>query len=181
MRLPLVLLLIAGSSAAQQAAEPDNFFHEYAALSDDQIQSIRSGRPLAKVLPSRTPDEVFVFGSVYVESTPERYLKLALDVDALRKLPSYLAISKFSDPPKLSDLDDFSLDEEDIKELKNCRAGHCEIQLPAEMMDTFRQSVNWSAPDRADQANRLARQMALEALSRYMQGGNAALGTYRDK
>src|SRR5262245_22586806 len=150
MLLPLVLLLIgaASNAAAGQAAEPDNFFHEYAGLSDGQIQSIRSGKPLAKVLPSRTPDEVFVFGSVYVESTPERYLKLALDVDALRKLPSYLAIRKFSDPPKLSDLDDFTLDEEDIKELKNCRAGHCEIQLPAELMDTFQQSVNWSAPDR---------------------------------
>ena len=38
---------------------------------------------------------------------------------ALRKLPTYLAIRKFSDPPQLSDLDGFSLEEEDIKQLKN--------------------------------------------------------------
>lgn len=182
MLFPLLLLLIGtGSGATEQASEPNKFFHEYAGLNDDQVQAIRSGKSLAKVLPSRTPDEVFVFGSVYVESTPERYLKLALDVDALRKLPTYLAIRKFSDRPRLSDLDGFTLDEEDVKELKNCKAGHCEVQLPAELMETFQQSVNWSAPDRADQANRLARQMALEALLRYMQGGNAALGTYRDK
>jgi len=37
---------------------------------------------------SRTPNEVFVFGSVYVQSTPEKYLKLASDIDALRKLPA---------------------------------------------------------------------------------------------
>jgi hypothetical protein len=48
-------------------------------------------------------------------------------------------------------------------------------------MEEFQKSVNWSAPDIADQANRLARQMALEALLQYEQGGNAALGTYRDK
>jgi hypothetical protein len=36
-------------------------------------------KAVAKVVESRTPDEVFVFGSVYVQSTPEKYLKLASD------------------------------------------------------------------------------------------------------
>src|SRR5215471_965822 len=109
MLLPLALLLIGvGPGAVQQASEPDRFFHDYAGLSDDQIQSIRNGKPLAKVLPSRTPDEVFVFGSVYVESAPESYLKMALDIDALRKLPTYLAVRRFSDPPQISDLEGFT-------------------------------------------------------------------------
>src|SRR5215467_3374804 len=177
MLLPLALLLMGpGLGATQPASEPDKFFHEYVGLSDDQIQSIRSGKALAQVLPSRTPDEVFVFGAVYVESTPERYLKMALDVDALRKLPTYLAVRRFSDPPQISDLEGFTLEEEDIKELKNCKAGRCEIQLPAEAMETFQQSVNWSAADSAAQVNRLGQQMALEALLRYIQGGNTALG-----
>src|SRR4029077_8966435 len=42
-------------------------------------------------------------------------------------------------------------------------------------------SVDWSAPDAAGQANHLAQQMALKALLDYQQGGNIALGTYRDK
>jgi hypothetical protein len=130
---------------------------------------------------SRTPDEVFVFGSVYVHSTPEKYLKLAADIDAFRKLPSYLAIRKFSDPPQLSDLDGFTLEADDIKQLRNCEPGKCDVQLPTEAMDASRQSVNWSAPDVANQANQLAQKMALEVIQRYTQGGNAALGTYMDK
>lgn len=182
MILPLTLFLIGATSVAiAQDTEPYKFFHEYVGLTDDQIQAVRSGKAIAKVMHSRTPDEVFVFGTVYVESTPERYLKLASDVDSLRKLPGYLAIRKFSDPPRMSDLDGFTLEDEDIKELKNCKAGHCEIQLPAEAIETFQRSVNWSAPDRADQVNHLAQQMTLECLLRYLQGGNAALGTYRDK
>jgi hypothetical protein len=118
---------------------------------------------------------------VYVKSTPERYLTLASDIEALRKLPTYLAIRKFSDPPQLTDLAGFTLDEEDFKQLKNCKAGHCEVQLPTEAMEEFQRSVNWSAPDAADQANHLAQQMALRAVQNYQQGGNAALGTYRDK
>jgi hypothetical protein len=48
-------------------------------------------------------------------------------------------------------------------------------------MDDFQRSVNWSAPDRAAQANRLAQQLALRLVLEYQRGGNPALGTYRDK
>ena len=168
-------------AAGDQPAELSNFFHEYIGLNEDQISAIRNGRAVAKVLDSRTPDEVFVFGSVYVDSSPEHYLQFASDLDALRKLPNYLALKKFSDPPQLSDLEGFTLEPDDIKELKACDTGRCEVQLPTEAMDAFKRLVDWSAPDVVAQVNRLAQTMALEALLRYKQGGNAALGTYRDK
>jgi hypothetical protein len=179
----LCLLSLAKGSlhATDQPAEPNKFFREYVGLSDDQIKQIRSGKAIAKIIESRTPDEVFVFGSVYIKAAPEQYLKFALDLDSLRKLPSYLAIQKFSDPPQLADLDGFTLEAEDIKKLKDCKPEHCEVQLPAETMEAFQQSVNWSAPDVAGQVNHLGQQMALEALQKYIQGGNSALGTYRDK
>jgi hypothetical protein len=177
--LSLSLAQLPASNA--QNVEPFKFFRDYVGLKEDQIAAIRNGKAVAKVMESRTPDEVFVFGSVYVQSTPDKYLKFASDIDALRKLPSYLAIRKFSDPPQLSDLDGFTLETDDIKQLKNCEPGKCDVQLPTEAMDTFKHSVNWSAPDAANQVNRLAQQMALEAIQRYTQGGNAALGTYMDK
>jgi hypothetical protein len=182
--ITLLLPLLFGSvglCAPDQGVEPDEFFRQYVGLDDDQIQAIRHGKALAKVLDSRTPDEVFVFGTAYINATPESYLTFASDIDALRKLPNFLAIRKFSDPPQLSDLEGFTLEEEDVKQLKNCKPGQCEIQLPAESMEEFQKAVNWSAPDAADQVNRAAQRMALEALVRYEQGGNAALGTYRDK
>jgi hypothetical protein len=180
---PVLFLLCCVHLPASNAQniEPFKFFRDYVGLQEDQIAAIRSGKAFAKVVESRTPDEVFVFGSVYVQSTPDKYLQLAADTDALRKLPSYLAIRKFSNPPQLSDLDDFTLEPDDIKQLKNCEPGKCDVQLPVEAMEAFQQSVNWSAPDAANQLNRLARKMALEALERYTQGGNAALGTYMDK
>ncbi len=181
--LALLLSPVIGSGipSPDKPAEPDKFFREFIGLSDDQIKEIRAGKAIAKILDSPTADQVFVFGSVYINSTPERYLEFASDIDALRKLPSYIAIRKFSDPPHLSDLTEFTMDEEDFKQLKNCKPSHCEVQLPTEAMEEFQRSVNWTAPDANDQANRLAQQMALQALLNYEQGGNAALGTYRDK
>jgi len=176
-----VLALTCCAGAKGQESEPFKFFREYTGLNDGQISAIRNGKAVAKILDSRTPDEVFVFGAVYIESTPEKYLKLASDIEALRKLPSYLAIKKFSDPPQLSDLEGFTLEADDIKHLKNCEPGKCEVQLPSEAMDSFKQSVDWSAPDVANLVNRTAQQMALDAVLKYIQGGNAALGIYRDK
>ncbi len=84
----VVLLLFTGVIAAETPDEPYKFFREFAGLNEDQIAAIRSGKAIAKVVDSRTPDEVFVFGAVYIEATPESYLTLASDVDALRKLPN---------------------------------------------------------------------------------------------
>jgi hypothetical protein len=181
LALLLSPLIGSGIPSTDKAVEPDKFFHEFVGLNDGQIREIREGKALAKVLDSPTADQVFVFGAVYINSTPERYLAFASDIDALRKLPSYIAIRKFSDPPQLSDLAGFTMDEQDFKQLKNCKPGHCEVQLPTEAMEEFQRSMKWSAPDANDQANRLAQQMALQALLNYEQGGNAALGTYRDK
>jgi hypothetical protein len=179
--IAVLLLLMAPVIEAQGTDEPYRFFREFVGLSEDQIEAIRSGKSVAKVIDSRTPDEVFLFGSVYVEASPEKYLELASDVEALRKLPGYLAIQRLSDPPQLSDLEGFALERQDIDELKNCKVGHCEVQLPTEAMEGFKQSIDWSAPDIADRVNHLARQMALQALLNYMNGGNTALGVYRDK
>jgi hypothetical protein len=179
--LLLVLLGAAGIRAGAQDREPDKFFRQYIGLNDGQIEAIRGGKAVAKVLESRTPNEVFIFGAVYIDAAPESYLKLAGDIAELRKLPGYLAIHRFSNPPQLSDLEGFTVGSSEVKDLKNCKPGDCDFQLPAEAMEEFQRSVNWAAPDAADQASRLARQMTLQALERYIQGGNAALGVYRDK
>ena len=172
---------IAQSATGEPAAKVEKFFREFVGLTDDQIRDVRGGRAIAKVLESRTPDEVFVFGAVYINSAPERYLSLAADTDALRKLPNFIALGEFSNPPHIADLNGFVLDEKDLDELKHCRPAHCEVQLPTDAIAKFQHSVDWTAHDSSAQANRLAQQMALQALLRYQQGGNIALGTYRDK
>jgi len=169
------------SQATSSSSEPDKFFRQFVGLTDDEIREIRQGKAIAKTIDSPTADQVFVFGAVYINSTPELYLKFASDIDTLRKLPSYLALNKFSAPPQAADLKDFTLDKEDFKELKDCKTGHCEVQLPTEAIEEFQRSVNWSASGAVDQANDLAQHMALQALLNYERGGNTALGTYRDK
>jgi len=168
-------------SVAQQAFEADKFFKETVGLDSGQIESVHKGKAIATSLDSPNPDQVFIFGTVYINATPESYLKLASNLDVMRKLPGYLAAQKFSNPPRRSDVAGFSIDSDDLKELKTCKPGDCEVQLPSESMEQFQKTVNWNATDATSQANRLAQQMTLDALLAYQKGGNAALGVYRDK
>src|SRR5260370_8605026 len=110
--LALLLLLLfplgkGGIQATDNSVEPNKFFREFVGLNNDQIREIREGKAVAKILDSPTADQEFVFGSVYIDSTPERYLKFPSDVDALRNLPTYLALRKFTDPPLPATLPDF--------------------------------------------------------------------------
>ena len=178
---PLVALCCLGRASDGTVKEPDNFFRQYVGLTDDQISAIHKGKAIARIVESPRPGEVFVFGAVHVDATPESYLKFAADLDRLRKLPDYLAIRKFSDPPTLADLDGFTLEDEDVKQLRDCRPGKCEVQLPADVMEEFQKSIDWSAPDVDDRVNHTAQQLALRALQAYISAGNDALGTYEDK
>jgi hypothetical protein len=107
----------------------ETYFQQYIGLSQDQIASIRRGKPVTKALLSRTPHEVFLFGAVYINAAPESYIKFAHDYNRLRKLPSNLALGVFSDLPQLSDLKGFTFDNDDINALKNCKPGNCMIQM----------------------------------------------------
>ena len=179
-----VVALIAGISApggSHEKLDLQDFFAENIGLSQDQITAIHNGQSVAKNLESRIPDEIFVFGAVYINADPDGYVKLAYDLDRLRELPEYLAIGGFSDPPQLSDLNGFTFDSDDVAALKKCRPGDCEVQLPARGMERVRKSVNWSAPDRDQQANQLLQNATVQLIVAYRQRGNQVLGEYNDK
>ncbi|HTO63461.1 MAG TPA: hypothetical protein VMM15_19635 [Bradyrhizobium sp.] len=179
-----VLLLTFMSSlpgSSQSMSGLQDFFRRNIGLTDDEIAAIQAGKAVVKALPSRTPAEIFLFGAVYIHAAPESYIEFAHDFDRLRNLPGYLTVGVFSDPPQLSDLRDFSFDNDDIKALKDCKPGDCLIQMPATSMEKVQRSVDWSAADVKGEVNDILRKTALERLLRYQREGNHALGVYNDK
>jgi hypothetical protein len=159
----------------------ETFFRQNIGLSQDQIDAIRNGQPVVKPLPSRTPDEVLLFGAVHIHAAPETFFQYARNFDRLREVPGFLALGVFTDPPQLSDLKGFAFDSEDIKDLQSCEPGKCEIQIPATSIKELHRSINWSASDTDEQVNQLLRKRAFERLLAYQREGNKALGVYNDK
>jgi hypothetical protein len=179
----LLFLIATAALTGSSQSNPDlqTFFRQDIGLTQDQTAAIRSGQPVAMALPSRTPAEVFLFGAVYIHAAPERYLQFARDFGRLRKLPNYLALGVFSNPPQLSDLKGFSFDSVDVQALKGCQRGDCSIQMPASSIEELHQSINWSAADVDEQVNQLLQITALQRLLAYQHVGDQALGVYNDK
>ena len=157
------------------------FFTQNIGLTKDQVANIHKGKPAALAMKSRIPDEIFIFGAVYIDAEPEKYIEFITDIERLSKMPEYPAIGLFSQPPAVSDLKDFELDSDDITALKKCKPGDCLIQLPASGMGEFSKSINWSAPDAARQVNELLRKKVVQRLLEYQKGGNQVLGQYDDR
>ena len=184
--MPIAALLVLIAAAALPGSSQSNpdlrtFFRQNIGLSEDQIAAIRSGQPVAVTLPPRTPAEVLLFGAVYIHAAPETYFQFARNFDRLRKVPGFLALGVFTDPPQLSDLRGFAFDSDDIQALKNCEPGNCRIQMPATSIEELHRSINWSAADVDEQVNQLLQKKALELLLAYQREGNEALGAYNDK
>jgi len=178
----LIMIAVATLPGSPQSnSDLQTFFRQDIGLTQDQIASIRSGQAVAKALPSRTPDEVFLFGAIYIHATPENYVQFDRDFDRRRELPNYWALGVFSNPPQLSDLKNFSFDSDEVQALKKCTPGDCQIQMPAGSIEDFQKSINWSAADANEQVNRLLQRTALQRLLTYQREGNQALGVYNDK
>jgi hypothetical protein len=167
--------------ACQASAELQSYLTKNIGLNLDQVKQIRKGKPVTKVIKSRTPADIIIFGAVYINATPERYIKSYSDFDGFRMLAINLAAGKFNNPPAVSDLDGFKFDVKDVEELRSCKPRDCKIQLPAESMEAYQKSIEWSAPDVKERVNQLLRERTIERLQSYQHDGNRALITYDDK
>ncbi len=166
---------------AQTVESPLSALFTQLELTSDQRRAIDAGRPVAKVLSWGKSSEIHVFGAVYIDGSPAPYAKLARDVKRLSGLPGYLGAGELTERSTVADLARLTIDTDDLKALKSCKEGDCDVQLPTNAIRAFQEAVRWSQPDAADQANGLARQMMHDLLQAYVRGGNGALGVYRDK
>src|SRR3974377_2427040 len=156
VRTAALLMMVSVSGYSQSSPDIQTFFRQDIELAKDQIADIRSGKAFVKAMPSRTPAEVFLFGAIYIHAAPERSLQFEHDFDQRRELPAYWALVVFSDPPRLSDLENFAFDNDEIQDLKKCTPGDCQLQLPASSIERFHQSIGWAGPYE-DQKNKHVR------------------------
>jgi hypothetical protein len=174
------LLLATIDQVGQQ--QPATLFAQLG-LSAQQVAAIDKGQPVAQVLQWGKASEVYVFGAVFINGSSDAYLKAARAVNRLAGTEGYRGIAEIRPDAMAADLAGLTLEPDDIKALKSCREGSCDVQLPTTAMETFHEAVDWTQADGVirDRANTLARGMVGDLIQAYQRGGNAALGSYRDK
>jgi hypothetical protein len=173
--LPLVL-----ASAQEAPEELATFLRDRMGFTGKEFAELRRGEVVVTGLPSEQ-QEVAVFGIVLVNASADFFVERFRDIESYKKGASVPLVKKFSDPPRIEDLNQLKVDKKDFDAMKHCKVGGCDVKLPAKTIERLRREIDWNASDAAAQVNELARASLLEYVKRYLAGGNMALGRYDDK
>ena len=172
--------LISQASSQSLPAGLEQYLATEVRLTAAERSTLVSGSALTKLMPSDESKEVFVFGAVWINASPASYVVKLKDIENFEKSASFHVTTKISDPPKLEDFAQMTLPEEDIRDLRRCRVGNCDVKLSAEGLQIMRTQVRWRTPTEKSDANAVFRRLAFEYVMGYRQGGNARLAVYRD-
>ena len=168
-----------GSSQEQAPARVTDMLSRELKMTDAQIASVRQGVPVAVNLPRGVDREIGVAGAVRISAPASRLVEVVRDIEKLERGGGFLATRKFSSPPVAADVATLRLPDQDVAALRRCRPGKCDVKLGQQAFDQLAR-IDWTAADATEQANGLARRMALEYVENYRAGGNRALAVYRD-
>ena len=161
--------------------KPQTFLRNQLGFTTDELAALEKGDILVKL--PRTPEtrEVAAFAIMRLDIPPDFFIDKVRDIVTFKKSDNVLQIAKFSNPPQLEDLAALTLDPAEIESIRRCRVNNCELKMSARSIERFRKEVNWSSPGYRERVTALSREMLLEYVQAYLQGGNAALGEYNDK
>jgi len=158
--------------ATSSPIDPFAFFEPSVTITADDRSRMDAGDPIAHVIASKDP-EVGVWAAVAVNIDGDRLVSWMHRIEELKKSTYVLAIGRFSDPPRLDDLADLSLDEEDASDLADCRPAHCDFKVSAAEMT----ALQHAAEQPGDLQQRF-RQIVLDRVNAYLSGGR--IGPYAD-
>lgn len=151
-------------------------------LSDSEMQSLRHGRPIVKTMTPAMGRELNTAGGVRIQSgAMARFVNDFKTLQGFKTSQFIKQIEKFSDPPRLSDLDALIVEQEDIDALRECRVAACDVQLAAEDIKRFNGEVNWRAADAPKAAAVLYKAVLFAHLENYRTGGVERLLAYQDR
>jgi hypothetical protein len=179
----VALLTTTWTVAGQSGSLPERlqqYLTQHVKLTAAEIASVAAGKPVTKLLDGDPGKEVSVFGIVWIDAQPEAYVRALNDIENFERGANFRATKKISAPPQLSDFDAFELPPDDVKALRTCKVGDCEIKLGEETLLRVRKEIDFSQPDAHDRVTRFARQLALDYVKAYLHGGNTELAVYRD-
>lgn len=172
-------LLLAGfkQGPVEQADDPFGFFQPSVIVTPADRQSLDRGNTLVLVLPGRER-EVAVFSAIALKATGEDLMKGVRQIADLKRSAFVLAIRRFSDPPRIQDLEGLTLDDADLDSIQRCRPGSCDIKLASSEIERMQRAM--AAPGgRSNMALQdLFRTLMLERAGAYLARGHEGISGY---
>jgi hypothetical protein len=186
-----MFVVLATTSLMLQVAQPQTSSRKLPARLDQYLStvvrptpaeqnSLLAGKPIAKLLDADPNSEVAVFGGIWINTSIRRYVEAVKDIENFERGKGFRVTKRISAAPTIEDFAAMRLPAADVKDLRTCRVGNCEVKLSADALRRFQMEIDWRAPNRHYAANAILRQLALTYVTGYLAGGIERLAVYRD-
>ncbi len=178
MLIPIALLAVSGAATVDQSR---TFLMAAFDLSSAEIGRLDRGEVISRTLDVKNHREIATLGIVRINTSPSTYVDRLADITTFKRTDGVLQIGRFSSIPQLGDVASLSIDEPDLKRLRECRVEDCDVRLSADVIERVQREIDWHAADAPRQATLLIRQLLVDYVTRYRQSGTAAAMEYADR
>lgn len=152
------------------SVDPFAFFRPSIAVSADDHRELDRGEAIARVL-GGTERQVGVFAAVQVSIDGDRLVAWTRDIVKLKRSPYVLAFGRFSDPPRIEDLEGLTLDDEDLSAIRRCRRGDCGVKLTGTEIDALRHTLAGAGDAWKPVLQDAFRRIVLQRVESYLSNG----------
>ena len=167
-------------AGAQARVDALALLRQVGGLSAADLGALDRGVAVARVLDTDRR-QVAVVGAVRVRAPRTEIVDRYRDIGTLASSQVVLQIGAFSPQPRAADLSSLLFEPYDLESIAQCRPGDCRVRLSTRMTETFRDHVDWRAPDWRERVARLWREGLSEYAAAYRTNGAEALAEYRNK
>jgi hypothetical protein len=175
------LAMVVVVDAAPPEADVHALVRDALHFSDGDVRNLDRGRAVVKTLPSDAKREMATVGGIRIAgASMPGFVEQFQTLQGFRRSQFVLQIARFSDDPRLEDLDGLTVEDEDLDALRHCRVGSCDVQLDGAEIERFSHEVDWRASDAGARASALYKRLLLERVRAYRRSGLAGVPPYGD-
>ena len=179
-----VLVLVVGSGQPRAGRgtprDPFQLFAPTVVVSTGQMQRLERDEPIVQTLP-RGDGQLAVFVATRFDAPPDALVAWTRRVAELKKSRFVLAIGRFSDPPTPADLHKLSLDERDLKAIRECTPGDCGLKLSAPEIQALKSAAESGGTGWHEAVQQEFRRLVVARVSLYQTGGLSVLPPTQDR
>lgn len=173
------MVAAAACTLGAAATDPIAMLTLMGANSSERSKAAAGGAVLT-IVPAHGRD-LAVFGVVMTTASPRRLADWARAVEQLYRGRFVPAIGRFSDPPRLADLAALTLDEQDLNDVRDCRAGDCPVKLSAAEMARIQRAADAAGSSWRGAVQDAFREVVHARVVSYVASGLSAAPSYDDR
>jgi len=180
----MLLLALPRAETQERASFParlERYLTGTVKLTTVERQRLMGGEAVTRLLAADENKEVAILGAVWIKAPMHRYIEAVSDIESFERGGGFKVTKRISAPPRLEDFAALRVPDEDLRDLRRCKVGDCEVKVAASALGRFQSEINWNAPDAPAAAQTWVRRLAFDYVKSYLDGGDAELAVYRDQ